>query len=464
MSSTSGLSGERMPKRIDLRSVLKPRSVAIIGASRNPEKVGHIILQNFIKAGYDGDIYPINPNADEILGLRTYKSVGVLKKAVDLAVIAIPAEAVPKVLEECGRAKVKSAIVVSGGFAEVGRSDLQDAITKIAQKYDITLVGPNCLGVMDTRSRVNTLFLPSYKISTPPVGYVSFISQSGAVGSTVIDVIASECIGLSKFISYGNAAGVDETDLLDYLVHDEETKVIVMYIEGIKRGKAFIEVARKAARIKPVVVLKAGRTGAGVTAAHSHTAALAGDYQVQEAIFKQFGFAIANDLDELLYYAKIFASEIAPKGNRVAIITNGGGAGVLTADAVASSQKLVLGDLDGKTKQELRKRMPPIVNIANPLDLAGDADAERYGNALTLVGNDPNVDILIVITLFQTPGADSKVAAELAHQKDSMGKPMLVISVGSEYTQLHKIMLESCGVPVYDSPVSATKSLEALFR
>ena len=371
-----------MPKT-DLRPMLKPKSVAVIGASRNPDKVGHIILQNFIKAGYDGAIYPINPNADEILGLRTYKSVGALKRAVDLAVIAIPAEGVPAVLEECGRAKVKSAIVVSGGFTEVGRADLQESIAEIARKYNIALVGPNCLGVMDTRSRVNTLFLPSYKISAPPVGYVSFISQSGAVGSTVIDVIASECIGLSKFISYGNAAGVDETDLLDYLMHDDETKVIVMYIEGIKRGKEFIEVARKAARIKPVVVLKAGRTSAGVTAAHSHTAALAGNYQVQEAIFKQFGFAIANDLDELLYYAKIFASEIVPKGNRVAIITNGGGAGVLTADAIASSQKLVLGELDAKTKQELRKKMPPIVNIANPLDLAGDADAERYGNALT---------------------------------------------------------------------------------
>jgi acetyl coenzyme A synthetase (ADP forming)-like protein len=449
---------------MDLKPLFKPRSVAVIGASRSPEKVGHIILQNFIKAGYDGKIYPINPNADEILGFRAYKSIRSVKVGIDLAVIAIPAEGVPAALEECGKAGVKSAIVVSGGFTEVGRADLQESITKTAQKYGIVLIGPNCLGIMDTRSRVNTLFLPSYKISAPPVGYVSFVSQSGAVGSTVIDVIASECIGLSKFISYGNAAGTDEVDLLEYLMHDDETKVIVMYIEGIKRGKEFVEIARKVARVKPVIVLKAGRTSAGVTAAHSHTAALAGNYQVQEAIFKQFGFTVANDLDELLYYAKIFASEIAPKGNRVAIITNGGGAGVLTADAIASSQKLVMGSFDEKTKLELRKKMPPIVNIANPMDLAGDADADRYRDALALVGEDPNIDILIAITLFQTPGADSKVAAELAHQKDAMDKPMLVISVGSEYTQLHKIMLESCGVPVYDSPSSATKALEALFR
>lgn len=453
-----------MPKSMDLKQLFEPKSVAIIGASRNPDKVGHIILQNFIKAGYDGKLYPVNPNAEDILGLRAYKNVGALKGKIDLAVIAIPAEAVPGVLEECGRARVKAAVVVSGGFAEVGRQDLQDSIVKTAEKYGIVLLGPNCLGIMDPRSRVNTLFLPSYKIGVPPVGGVSFVSQSGAVGSTVIDVIASECIGLAKFISYGNAAGVDEVDLLEYLMRDEFTKVIVMYIEGIKRGREFVEIARKITKVKPVIVLKAGRTSAGVTAAHSHTAALAGDYQVQEAIFRQFGFTVANDLDELLYYAKIFASELAPKGNRVAIVTNGGGAGVLTADAIASSQKLRLGDFDVKTKQELRKRMPALVNIANPLDLAGDADSERYHDALSLVGSDPNIDILIAITLFQTPGADSKVAAELVHQKEMMDKPMLVISVGSEYTQLHKIMLESGGVPVYDSPGAATKALEALFR
>ena len=237
-----------MAAKRNLDPIFKPTSIAVIGASRNPDKVGHVILDNFVKSGYGGELYPVNPNADEILGLKSYKSVLDIKKKPDMAVIAIPAEAVPEALAECGKAGVKSAVVVSGGFAEVGRVDLQESITNMAKKYGIALVGPNCLGIMDTRSRVNTLFLPSYKISPPQIGYVSFVSQSGAVGSTVIDVIASENVGLSKFISYGNAADVDEVDILEYLMNDDETKVIVMYIEGIRRGREFVELARKIGR------------------------------------------------------------------------------------------------------------------------------------------------------------------------------------------------------------------------
>jgi acetyl coenzyme A synthetase (ADP forming)-like protein len=453
-----------MAAKPDLAPMFKPSGVAIIGASRNPDKVGHVILENFIESGYGGNLYPVNPNAEEILGLRTYKSVLDIGKKPDVAVIAVPAEIVPQVMVECGKAGVRCVIVVSGGFAEVGRSDLQERITAIAKKYGMVLVGPNCLGVMDTRSRVNTLFLPSYKLSQPQIGHVSFISQSGAVGSTVIDVIASENIGLAKFISYGNAAGVDEVDILEYLMRDDETKVIVMYLEGIRRGKEFVALARKFGRKKPVIVLKAGKTGAGVSAAHSHTAALAGDYATQDAIFRQFGFTVADDLDDLLYYAKIFASETAPRGNRVTIITNGGGAGVLATDAIASSQKLALSKFESATARKLRSAMPALVNIANPLDLAGDADAKRYGDALTAISADANTDMIVVITLFQTPGADSKVATEIVHQKESIDKPLLVISIGSEYTRLHKLMLESGGVPVYDSPTAAAKSLTALFR
>ncbi|VVB76998.1 Acetate--CoA ligase [ADP-forming] II subunit alpha [uncultured archaeon] len=454
-----------MKARYDLRTMLKPKSVAIIGASRNPDKVGHIILQNYLSAGYSGKLYPINPNADEILGLRAYKSVLDIKRdSIDLAVVAIPAELTPQALNDCGKAGIRNVVVVSGGFAEVGNGALQDKLKDICDKYGIAMIGPNCLGLMDTRSRIDTLFLPSYKISRPFIGRVSFVSQSGAVGSTILDIISSEGIGLSKFISYGNAVCVDEVDILEYLMADDETDVIVMYIEGIKRGKEFVEVARKLGKKKPVVILKAGRTDAGVTAAHSHTAALAGNYATQEAIFRQFGFTVAKDLDELLDYAKIFASDPEPKGNRVSIITNGGGTGVLTTDAVASSRSLVLSQLANETRAALAKTMPALVNVTNPLDLAGDADAKRYGDALTAVSADENTDILIVIALFQTPGADSKVAAELVHQKGDMDKPMVVISVGSDYTGLHKKILESGGVPVYESPSAAAKALEALFE
>lgn len=450
-------------QKLDLKPMLKPESVAIIGASRDPDKVGHIILQNYINAGYQGRIYPINPNADDIMGIKAYKSILDVKEPVDLAVIAIPAQIVPAALEECGKAKAKTAVVVSGGFAEVGNTKLQDELTKVAKKYGIPTLGPNCLGVMDPRSRVDTLFLPTYKLSRPQVGGVSFVCQSGAVGSTVLDLISGEGFGLSKFISYGNAAHVDEVDILNYLMEDDETKVILMYIEGIKRGREFIEIAKKVTKVKPVIVLKAGRTSAGIAAAHSHTAALAGNYNAHEAVFRQFGFIIADDLSDLLHYAKIFEAEQKPNGNKVMVVTNGGGTGVLVADAIGEST-LRLAELSASSQKALKKSMPPLVNVRNPLDLAGDADEKRYSEALDVLSQDPNIDMLIVIALFQTPGADSKLATKLVNYKERSTKPMIVLSIGAEYTQMHRIIMESSGLPVYDSPASAAKALEALYR
>lgn len=452
-------------KKMDLKPMLKPESVAIIGASRDPDKVGHVILQNYINAGYSGRLYAVNKNADgDIMGIKTYGSVLDIKDAIDLAVISIPAKYVPEALEECGKAKVKTTIVVSGGFAEIGNSELQDQLVKIAEKYNMPTLGPNCLGVMDPRSRVDTLFLPTYKLSRPQVGGVSFVCQSGAVGSTVLDLISGEGFGLSKFISYGNAANVDEVDILNYLMEDPETKVIIMYVEGIKRGKEFIEIARKITKKKPVIVLKAGRTAAGMAAARSHTAALAGNYEAHEAVFRQFGFTIAEDLSDLLHFAKILSSEVFPKGGRIGMITNGGGTGVLTTDVVGITPHLTLSEFSDKTKSALRKVMPPLVNIRNPLDLAGDAEETRYGNALTMLGADENIDMLLVICLFQTPGADSRVAAKLISFKDKLDKPMIVLSIGADYTKMHKIMMESAGLPVYDLPTSAVRALAELLK
>lgn len=452
-------------KKMDLKPMMKPSSVAIIGASRDPDKVGHVILQNYINAGYSGKLYAVNRNTtDYIMGVKTFKSVLDIKEPIDLAVVSIPADFVPQALEECGKAKVKTTIVVSGGFAEIGKQDLQDKLAAIAEKYNMPTLGPNCLGIMDPRSRSDTLFLPTYKLSRPQVGGVSFVCQSGAVGSTVLDLISGEGFGLSKFISYGNAANVDEVDILNYLMEDDETKVIIMYIEGIKRGKEFIEIAKKITQKKPVIVLKAGRTAAGQAAAHSHTAALAGNYEAHEAVFRQYGFTIAEDLSELLYYAKIMSSEVFPKGGRIAIVTNGGGAGVLCTDAIGGTTNLSLADFSEKTKTALRKVMPPLVNIRNPLDLAGDAEEVRYGNALTMAGADENVDMLLVIALFQTPGADSRVAAKLISFKDKIDKPLIVLSIGADYTRMHKIMMESAGLPVYDSPISAVRSLSELLK
>jgi acetyl coenzyme A synthetase (ADP forming)-like protein len=446
----------------DLRYIMNPRSVAIIGASPNPDKVGHVILQNYFDVGYSGKLFPVN-NAYEgkILGLQTYKSVLDIKRSIDLAIIAIPAEHVSEVLEECGRAHVKGVIIISSGFAEVGEVKRQEEITRIADKYGMPVIGPNCLGVMDMRSRIDTMYLPTFKLDKPKIGSVSFASQSGAVGSLILDIISHEGFGLSKFISYGNAADVDETDILNYLAHDKDTKIIIFYLEGAKRGKEFIEVAKKATRIKPVIIIKGGRTEQGASAAHSHTAALAGSAEAYEAVFRQFGFVIANDLDELIAYAKIFDTQPLTTGNRIGMITNGGGMGVLATDALYKNG-LRLAELSEESKKTLRKSMPPIVNIRLPLDIGGDADDKRFAAALDAVSNDPNVDALMVITLFQTPGADSRVASMLIHRSMEAKKPIIVVSPGGSYAQVHNDMMESSGVPVYDSEDLAAKSLRAL--
>ena len=449
-------------KYANLNPMLQPKSVAIIGASPNPDKVGHVIMQNYINVGYSGKLYPVNIKADgAILGYKAYKSVLNVKDRIDLAVIAVPAPAVPAVLEECGKAKVRSAVVVSGGFAEIGETALQDRLVEVARKYDMPVLGPNCLGVMDLKSRVDTLFLPTFKIDKPQIGGVSFVSQSGAVGSTVLDLISHEGFGLAKFISYGNAVVVDEVDILNYLSDDPDTKVIIFYLEGVKRGKEFIEVARKVTLKKPVVIIKGGTTAEGSKAVHSHTASLAGSIEAYRAVFRQFGFTEATDLDELLYFAKIFDTQPLTTKNRVAIITNGGGAGVLATDALYNNG-LKLAEMSKDSETALKKVMPPIVNVRMPLDLAGDADDKRFGAAIETITNDPNVDALMVLALFQTPGADSRVAAQLIKYGTSGKKPLVVVSPGGNYTEAHKNMMESSGVPVYGSPNSAAKSLAAL--
>jgi acetyl coenzyme A synthetase (ADP forming)-like protein len=453
-----------MTEYANLDPIMHPKSVAIIGATDKPDKIGRVIMQNYLDVGFSGKIFPINvSNSGTILGLKAYKSVLDVKQSIDLAVIAIPAEFVPSVLEECGKAHVKGVVVVSAGFAEVGNVDLEKELERVARKYSLPVIGPNCLGVMDLRSRINTLFLPTYKLDKPKIGNISFASQSGAVGSAVLDVMMHEGFGLARFISYGNASVVDEVDVLNYLACDKETKVIVFYIEGVKRGKEFIEVARKATKIKPVVIIKGGRSETGMKAAHSHTAALAGNYEAYDAVFRQFGFTAAKDLKDILNYAKILSNQPLCTGSRVAILTNGGGLGVIATDAVSDSG-LTLAQLSKESEETLRKQMPPIVNICMPLDIAGDADDKRFGDALAVLEDDPNVDALVVVALFQTPGADSRVASKLIHYATTSKKPMVVISMGGNFTELHKEMMESSGVPVYASPNDAANALAALIN
>jgi len=441
----------------NLDAVFHPGSIAVVGASREPNKIGHVIVKNFVDGGFAGKVYPINPNAEEILGLKSYKSVLAIKDKVDSAVIAVPAAAVAGVLEECGKKGVKGAVLITGGFAEVGKADEERRIAAIAEKYGIALIGPNCMGVLTPASRVDSVFLPIYKLGRPRVGKIAFISQSGAVGGCIVDLAARAGIGMSKFVSYGNAAAINECDLLEYLAQDKDTEIIVVYLEGVKDGRRFLEVARKITPKKPVVVLKAGKSASGAAAALSHTGSLAGSAEAYKAAFKQSRVIEAETLEQLFDFAKIFDQPL-PTGDRIGIITNGGGMGVLATDSL-EEYGLKLAKLSDESQKSLRISLPPYANVRNPLDIIGDADSHRYEVALNAMMRDPNVDAILLIILFQTAAIDSGVANIAIRASDLGKKPIIAVCTGGEYTEMHKRIMESYGVPAYASPSSAMRAI-----
>lgn len=446
----------------NLDAVFNPESIAVIGASKEPNKIGHVIVKNFIDGGFAGRIYPINPNAEEILGLRAYPSVLQIKEKVDSAVIAVPAAAVAAVLEECGKKGVRGVVLITGGFSEVGHGEEEQKIADIANKYDMALIGPNCMGVITPSSRVDSVFLPIYKLGRPRVGNISFISQSGAVGGCIVDLAARAGIGMSKFVSYGNAAVVDECDLLEYLSHDKDTKIIVAYLEGVKNGKKFLNTAKKITRKKPIVVIKAGKSASGAEAARSHTGSLAGTSEAYSAAFKQANIIEAQTLEQLFDFAKIF-DQVLPKGRRIGIITNGGGMGVLATDSL-EEEGLKLSYLSEETQKSLRSSLPLYANVRNPLDIIGDADSHRYEVAINAMMKDDGVDVILLIILFQTAGIDSSVMNIAIRASDLRKKPIIGVCTGGEYTEMHKRILESYGVPTYASPTSAMRSIARFIK
>jgi acyl-CoA synthetase (NDP forming) len=313
------------------------------------------------------------------------------------------------------------------------------------------------MGVLTPASRVDSVFLPIYKLGRPRVGKISFISQSGAVGGCIVDLAARAGIGMSKFVSYGNAAVINECDLLEYLASDKETEIIVVYLEGVKEGRRFLEVAKRITPHKPIVAIKAGKSALGAEAALSHTGSLAGAAEAYRAAFRQSGVIEAATLDQLFEFAKIFDQPL-PAGSRVGIITNGGGMGVLAADSL-EHEKLRLAKLSEETNAALRLSLPPYANVKNPLDIVGDADSHRYEVAINAMMRDPGVDIILLIILFQTAAIDSGVVNIAIRASDQRKKPIVAVCTGGEYTEMHQRILESYGVPTYDSPSSAMRSI-----
>nr|NIO21024.1 CoA-binding protein [Candidatus Aenigmarchaeota archaeon] len=361
---------------MELDSFFTPRSVAVVGASRKARKFGHVIFKNFIESKFNGKVYPINKNAEKILGVKSYAGIEEVPGEVDLAVIAIPAPYVLPVIDDCLSKKVKAAIIVSGGFKEIGEEgeEREQEIKRRIQGNNLRIIGPNCIGIFDPRNYIDTLFLPRYRLRRPRQGPISFISQSGAFGSAILDWAASQEIGISKFISLGNKIDVDEVDLLNYLAGDLQTKCITLYVESIDRGRDFLKIASNIVQKKPLIVLKAGVTDEGASAALSHTGSLAGSAKVYEGAFKQTGILQAQTIEELFDYARALAYQPLPSERKnIMIVTNGGGFGVISTDQV-SQLNLRMAKLTPETIKKLKKTLPEYAVIRNPLDLVGDAD------------------------------------------------------------------------------------------
>jgi len=440
-----------------LQKIFNPRSVAIVGATTKTSKVGYVVLKNLLDSGYEGKIYPINPKYEEVLGLKCYKSVLEIKQKIDCVLIAVPAEAVPQVIKECGEKKVGGIVVLSGGFEEVGRQDLAAQIKEYAKTYDLPIIGPNCLGIYNPYSKIDSIFFPFYKMNRPKPGGISFVTQSGALGSVMLDLAAAYNIGVSKFISYGNATVLNESDLLEFLGNDKKTKTIILYIEGVKDGRRLFNVMKRINKKKPIIVLKAGKEEKGKKAAMSHTGNLAGNYLAYKAAFRQAKVVEAKDVDELFNLMRIFSQPLA-KGKRVGVITNGGGLGVLITDAV-EKEKLELVEFTKENEQELRAIIPSYANPRNPLDMAADASVEMYQKAIEYYLKNNNIDLIVVAILFQTPTLDERLINVIGEAVEQKKKPIVVVTIGGDYTEAYRKIMESKGIVTFSSPNAAVKTL-----
>ncbi len=445
----------------NMKTLFEPVSIAIIGAAREREKLGNIILRNLIVSGFDGELYPVNPKADEILDLKCYASVKDIPDPVDLAVVVVPNTIVPAVMEEAGEKGVSSAIIITAGFKEIGKegAELERQVREISDRYGIQALGPNCLGVINTHHDMNATFTKNY----PRQGGVAITSQSGAICTTILDWATRTKIGFSKFVSVGNKMDIDEAELLPYLAEDDQTRVIGMYVEGTERGTEFLTRAAETTKKKPILALKSGRTSTGAKAASSHTGALSGSDKVYEAAFNQTGIIRVTSIDEFFDFVQAFATMPLPEGDGVAIVTNAGGMGVMAADAV-SDAGLTMASFSNETIEKLEEYLPNEANIYNPVDVLGDATDERYKFAIETVMEDDNVSCVAVM-LAPTDVVDiESVANIVAPFAGEVDLPLVSAFIGGEDADVGVRILRDHGIPNYNSPDKAMNALGAMVK
>lgn len=438
-----------------------PQAVAVVGASRTPGKLGYAVLHNVVQHGYQGSIYPINPVAQEILGLRCYPSVLATPGAIDLAIIVVPSRYVAQVLIECGEKGVKGAVVISAGFREEGREGWQreTELIEVARRYGIRIIGPNCLGIIDTISSLNA----SFALGMPVAGTIGFMSQSGALCTSVLDMALAENVGFSRFVSLGNKADVDELTFVRAWHDDAHTDVIMAYVEGIEKGAEFMEIARQVSCKKPIIAIKSGTTIAGSRAVSSHTGSLAGSERAYETAFRQSGVIRARSVQELFDYAIAFARQPLLPNDRIAIVTNAGGPGIMATDACERAG-LQMAALESEGMDRLRLGLPAAASVLNPIDLLGDARADRYALVLQTVAGDPNVGgILVILTpqMMTEIEETARVVGELARDLD---KPVLACFMGRAQVEPGIQILNQYRVPNYPVPERAVAALQAMMH
>lgn len=446
----------------DLEGFFKPKSIAVVGASKDSQKIGHAALKNILISDYECEIYPINLREESILGLKCYKSLTDVKGPIDLVLISVPAKVVPAVMQACVKKGVKNVIIISSGFSEVGNHKLEEEVEKIVKQSDMRVLGPNTMGYKNAADGLDASFV----FGVPRKGNLSLISQSGALGIGMIYLANNEFVGVSKIIGVGNKLDIDDDDLIDYFASDPDTNVIGLYIEAVKNGRAFMNSIK--ACDKPVLVVKAGRSSAGARATASHTGSMAGSDTIYSAAIKQAGGIRCRDIVELFDMARALAGQPPMMGNRVGIITNGGGLGILLTDACEESG-LTVPKLSDVTTKKLDKILPDLVTANNPADLVADAGFYRYEASTRIMLEDPDIDGIIVASVhggYARPREFTAAILKMVREKrlhEEYNKPILATWVGGKEFEDLVYDLKSAGVPIYPSAWRTARSMMALY-
>ncbi len=447
----------------NLDRIFNPKSIAVIGASDEKGSVGYTLMKNLTELGYEGKVYPVNIRKKEILGFKAYKTVDQLPETVDLAVIATPAKTVPDVVEQCGKAGIIGIIIISAGFKEVGPEGkaLEDRILEIKKKYNLRIIGPNCLGIIRPSINLNATFVTRM----PKPGNIAFISQSGALGAAILDWGIHENIGFSNFVSIGSMIDVDFGDLIDYFGTDPKTRSILMYIEGITDAREFMSAARHFAKTKPIIVVKAGKFGESAKAAASHTGSLTGEDMTYDAAFKRAGIVRVEEIDDLFNIAEVLDMQPLPRGPNLAIITNAGGPGIMATDALIAREGK-LAKLSRKTMERLNSILPRYWSRGNPIDILGDAKADRYRAVVEACIEDENVDGLLIIYTPQGVSDPAEIARNIVELGKSKGhyKTLLTSFMGYEEVEEANHILTENSVPTFSTPEQAVKSYMYMYR